>query len=83
MSVPIISGACWDCWNVDFSVSEGKGAIRVEKFHVQGHPNLGDGEGGAGILLAVAGSLMREGLTSVFAAIQALSHPISMRLTVR
>ena len=50
---------------------------------MQGHPYLGDGEGGAGVLLTVAGSLMREGLTSVSAAIQALSHPISVRLTVR
>ena len=28
--------------------------------HMKGHPYLGDGEGGADVLLAVAGSLMRE-----------------------
>ena len=59
-NVSIISGACWDCWNVDVTVNEGAGAIPVEEFDMQGHPYLGDGEGGAGVLLAVAGSLMRE-----------------------
>ena len=55
----------------------------MKEFDMQGHPYLGDGEGGAGVLLAVASSLMTEQLTSVCAAIQALSHPISVRLTVR
>ena len=56
----IISGACWNCWDVDVTVNEGEGAIPLEEFDMQGHPDLGDGEGGAGVLLAVAGSLMRE-----------------------
>ena len=49
----IIFGASWDCWNVDVTVNEGEGAILVEEFDMQGHPDLGDGEGGAGVLLAV------------------------------
>ena len=56
----IISGAYRDCWNVDVTVNEGAGAILEEEFDMQGHPYLGDGEGGAGVLLAVAGSLMEE-----------------------
>ena len=56
----IILSARWDCWNVDVTVNEGIRAIHVEEFDMQGHPYLGDGEGGAGVLLAVAGSLMRE-----------------------
>ena len=56
----IILGACWDCWNVDVTVDEGAGAILVEEFDMQGHPYLGDGEGGVDLLLAVAGSLMRK-----------------------
>ena len=56
----IICGACWDCWNVDVTVNEGEGAIHVGEFDMQGKPYLGDAEGGAGVLLAVAGSLMGE-----------------------
>ena len=56
----IISGASWYCWNVDVTVDEGVGAILQKKLDMQGHSYLGDGEGGAGVLLAVAGSLMRE-----------------------
>ena len=70
-----ISGGCWDRWNVDVTVNEGEGAIPVEEFDMQGHPDLGDSEGGAGVLLAVAGSLMREQLTSVFAAIAQCVYP--------
>ena len=56
----IISGACWDCWNVDITVNESVGAIPVEEFYMQRHPDLGEGEGGAGVLLAVAGSFVGE-----------------------
>ena len=58
--IPVVSGASWDCWNVDVTVNEGVGAIPVKELDMQGHPYLGDGEGGAGVLLAVAGSLMGE-----------------------
>ena len=50
--------SCWDCWNVEFK--EDAVAIPMEEFELQGHPYFGDGEGGAGVLLAVAGSLMRQ-----------------------
>ena len=82
-NVSIISGACWNCWNVDVTVNEGVGAIRVEEFDMQGHPYLCDGDGGASVLLAVACFHMGEGLTSVCATIRALNRPIFMRLTVR
>ena len=36
------------------------GAVLQGKLDMQSQPYLGDGEGGAGVLLAVAGSLMRE-----------------------
>ena len=60
ISTSIISSTCWDCWNVDVTVDIGVGAVLQGKLDMQGHPYLGDGEGGAGVLLAVAGSLMRE-----------------------
>ena len=60
IDVSIISGGCWDRWNVDVTVDIGVGAALQGKLDMQGHPYLGDGEGGAGVLLAVAGSLMRE-----------------------
>ena len=50
---------------------------------MQGHTYLGDGEGRTCVLLAAAGSFVEEELTPFFAAVQALSHPIPMRLTVR
>ena len=50
----------WDRWNIDVAVDIGVGAVLQGKLDMQGHPYLGDGEGGAGVLLAVAGSLMRE-----------------------
>ena len=56
----IISGSFWDCWNVDVTVNIGVGAVLQDKLDMQGHTYLGDGEGGAGVLLAVAGSLMGE-----------------------
>ena len=52
----IISGGCWDRWNVDVAVDIGVGAVLQGKLDMQGHPYLGDSEGGAGVLLAVAGS---------------------------
>ena len=60
----------------------------MEEFELKGlqckaTPYFGDGEGGAGVLLAVSGSLMGEWLTSVCAVIQALSHPISMRIYMK
>ena len=45
---------------VDVVIDIGVGAVPQAKLDMQGHPYLGDGEGGAGVLLAVAGSLMRE-----------------------
>ena len=45
---------------VDVVIDIGVGAVPQGKLDMQGHPYLGDGEGGAGVLLAVAGSLMRE-----------------------
>ena len=57
---PIIFGACWNGWNVDVTIDIGVGAVLQGKLDMQGHPYLGDGEGGAGVLLAVAGSLMGE-----------------------
>ena len=59
-TVSIISSACWDRWNVDVTVNIGIGAVLQDKLDVQGHPYLGDGQGGAGVLLAIAGSLMGE-----------------------
>ena len=56
----IISSACWNCWNVDVTVDKGVGAALKNKLDMQGHPYLGDGEGGAGVLLAVAGSFLGE-----------------------
>ena len=55
--------SCWDCWNVEFK--EDAVAIPMEEFELKGlqckaTPYFGDGEGGAGVLLAVAGSLMGE-----------------------
>ena len=60
INTAIISGARWNCWNVDVTVDKGVGAVLQAKLDMQGHPYLGDGEGGAGVLLAVAGSLMGE-----------------------
>ena len=60
LNAPIISCACWDSWYVDVAVDVGVGALLEGKLDMQGHPYLGDGEGGAGVLLAVAGSLMGE-----------------------
>ena len=65
----IISGGCWDRWNVDVAVDIGVGAILQSKLDMQGHPYLGDGERGASVLLADAGFLMKKRITDVCATI--------------
>ena len=59
-NVSLIFGECWDGWNVDVAINKGEGAVLQSKFDMQGQSYLCDGEGGAGVLLAVAGFLMRE-----------------------
>ena len=60
MDFSIVWSTGGDCWYVYVTVNKGAGTVLQGKLDMQGHPYLGDGEGGAGVFLAVAGSLMRE-----------------------
>lgn len=74
MQFSVIWSVGWDGWHIEVTVH----CSAVRELNMQGCSYLGDGDIGAGELLAVASLLVAEILACPFAAVLALLHPLLM-----